>query len=253
MSRELLVEMRGITKRFGGVHALEGADLELSAGEVVGVLGHNGAGKSTLMRALSGADPCDAGQIRIAGEVVELDSPLRAREHRIETLYQGLALVDDLDAVGNLFLGRELRTRFGLLDEEAMEAAARAVLGRLNPHFTQLRTPVRRLSGGQRAAIAIARAVHFDARVLILDEPTAALGPAERRVVAEVIEALRCEGLGILLVSHDVHDVMNLATRVVIMRGGRTVGGGPTSQLSRDEVVSMIIGGGSNDAEEDAK
>jgi len=243
MSSERLVEMCGIQKRFGGVLAVAGADLELDSGEVVGVLGHNGAGKSTLMRALSGAEPCDAGEIRIAGRAVRIDSPLRARDLGIETLYQQLALVDDLDAVANLFLGRELRARSGLLDEDGMEAAARDVLARLNPRFTQLREPVRQLSGGQRAAIAIARAVHFEARVLILDEPTAALGPDEKRVVAEVIEALRHEGMGILLVSHDLHDVMEVATRVVIMRGGRTIGGGATAELTYDDVVALIVGG----------
>jgi len=243
MSNEPLVEMRGIDKRFGGVHAVEGADLDLAAGEVVGVLGHNGAGKSTLMRALSGAEPCDGGTIRIAGERVRIDSPLRARELGVETLYQQLALVDELDAVGNLFLGRELRSRFGWLDEDAMEAAARDVLTRLNPRFHQLREPVRRLSGGQRSAIAIARAVAFEARVLILDEPTAALGPGEKQLVAEVIEALRCEGMGILLVSHDLHDVMDVATRVVVMRGGHIVGGGPTAEWTHDQIVRLIVGG----------
>jgi D-xylose transport system ATP-binding protein len=243
MSGEPLVEMRGIDKRFGGVHAVEGADLDVAAGEIVGVLGHNGAGKSTLMRVLSGAEPCDAGTIRIAGERVQIGSPLRARELGIETLYQQLGLVDELDAVGNLFLGRELRSRFGLLDEDAMEAAARDVLARLNPRFSQLREPVRQLSGGQRSAIAIARAVHFEARVLILDEPTAALGPGEKELVTQVIEALRLEGLGILLVSHDLHDVMDVATRVVVMRGGRTIGGGPTAELTHDQVVALIVGG----------
>lgn len=237
------VEMREIEKHFGGVRAVAGVDLDLHAGEVVGVLGHNGAGKSTLMRVLSGAQPCDAGSIRIDGEDVRIDSPRRARELGIETLYQELALVDELDAVGNLFLGRELRSRFGLLDEDAMEASARDVLARLNPNFTQLREPVRRLSGGQRQAIAIARAVHFEARVLILDEPTAALGPAEKRVVTGVIEALRDEGMGILLVSHDLHDVMDVSTRIVVMRNGRIVGEGATADLEHDEVVTWIVGG----------
>lgn len=251
MSGRTLVALSDIHKRFGGVHAVAGASLEVAAGEIVGVLGHNGAGKSTLMRVLSGADPCDAGTIRVDGQPVRIDSPLRARQLGIETLYQQLALVDELDAVGNLFLGRELRTRFGLLDEEAMEAAARDVLARLNPRFTQLREPIRHLSGGQRSAIAIARAVHFDARVLILDEPTAALGPSEKRTVAATIEALRSEGLGILLVSHDLHEVMDVATRVVIMRAGRTIGGGATTDLSHDDVVSLIVGGSVPDTGED--
>ena len=250
MSSPPLVSLSDIQKRLGGVHAVVGANLEVAAGEVVGVLGHNGAGKSTLMRVLSGAGPCDAGTIRVDGEPVRIESPLRARQLGIETLYQQLALVDELDAVGNLFLGRELRTRFGLLDEEAMEAAARDVLARLNPHFTQLREPIGHLSGGQRSAIAIARAVHFDARVLILDEPTAALGPSEKRTVAAILEALRGEGLGILLVSHDLHEVMDVATRVVIMRGGRTIGGGATADLSHDDVVAMIVGGNAPDTGE---
>ncbi|MEE3329673.1 MAG: ATP-binding cassette domain-containing protein [Myxococcota bacterium] len=237
------VEMREIEKHFGGVRAVAGVDLDLHPGEVVGVLGHNGAGKSTLMRVLSGAQPCDTGSIRIDGKHVNIDSPRRARELGIETLYQELALVDELDAVGNLFLGRELRSRFGLLDEDAMEASARDVLARLNPNFTQLREPVRRLSGGQRQAIAIARAVHFEARVLILDEPTAALGPAEKQVVTGVIEALRDEGMGILLVSHDLHDVMDVSTRIVVMRNGHIVGEGATRDLEHDEVVAWIVGG----------
>jgi D-xylose transport system ATP-binding protein len=244
MTATPLVELSAICKRFGGLEAVSGANLTLYPGEVVAVLGHNGAGKSTLMGVLSGANPCDSGTIQIHGETVEVGSPARARALGVETVYQQLALIEELDAVANLFLGRELRTRFGLLDEEAMEAAAREVLGRLNPRFTQLREPVRNLSGGQRSTIAIARAVHFEARVLILDEPTAALGPAEKRTVAETIEALRAEGIGILLVSHDLHDVMDVATRVVIMRAGRTIGGGNTADLSHDEIVTMIVGGG---------
>lgn len=242
MTAPPLVALRGIVKHFGGVHAVDGADLALHAGEVVGVLGHNGAGKSTLMRVLAGAAPADAGTIEVSGERVTIDSPRRARELGIETLHQQLALVDELDAVANLFLGRELRTRFGLLDEDRMEAAARAVLERIHPGLLRLREPVRRLSGGQRSAIAIARAVHFDARVLILDEPTAALGPGEKRMVAQVIRALREQGLGILLVSHDLHDVMDVATRVVIMRGGRTVAEGATRDVSHDQVVRWIVG-----------
>jgi D-xylose transport system ATP-binding protein len=242
------VSMRGIEKHFGGVRAVAGVDLDLHSGEVVGVLGHNGAGKSTLMRVLSGAQPCDGGSIEVDGKPVRIHSPRRARELGIETLYQELALVDELDAVGNLFLGREIRTRLGFLDEDAMEASARDVLARLNPNFTQLREPVRRLSGGQRQAIAIARAVHFDARVLILDEPTAALGPGEKRVVAGVIEALREEGMGILLVSHDLHDVMDVSTRIVVMRNGRVVGEGATADLEHDEVVAWIVGGNTRTA-----
>jgi D-xylose transport system ATP-binding protein len=237
------VEMRGVHKRFGGVHAVAGIDLRLDPGEIVGLLGHNGAGKSTLLRALSGADPLDEGEIRVDGVPVAIRTPRDAQRLGIETLHQHLALVDELDAVANVFLGRELRNRFGLLDEEAMEAATRAVLVRLSPAFAALRTPVRRLSGGQRAAVAIARAIHFQARVLILDEPTAALGPQEKRLVADVVRQLRREGLAILVISHDLYDVLDVADRVVVMRAGRIAGGGPAGSLTHDELVGLIVGG----------
>ena len=236
------VEMRDVHKRFGGVHAVAGVDLDLVAGEIVGLLGHNGAGKSTLMRVLAGADPLDEGEIRIDGVRVQLRSPRDARRLGIETLHQNLALVDELDAVANLFLGRELTSRLGLLDEEAMEAAARDVLARLNPELRTLRAPVRRLSGGQRAAVAIARAIHFRPSVLILDEPTAALGPGEKPLVGAAVRQLREEGLAIVVISHDLHDVLDLADRVVILRAGRVVGGGPVASLTHEEVVRLIVG-----------
>jgi len=236
-----LVEMRGVSKRFGGVHAVERVDLELRAGEVVGVLGHNGAGKSTLMKALSGALPADAGEIRIAGQPVSIRSPRDARRHGIETLYQTLALADNLGAAANLFLGRELLTRWGTLDDHAMERAAREVLQRVNPSLRDLRRPVRQLSGGERQSVAIARAIHFEARVLVMDEPTAALGPEETRLVAELIRRLKAEGLGIFLVSHDLHDVFELSDRIAVMKNGRLVGVCSTRDVSKEEVLAMII------------
>jgi D-xylose transport system ATP-binding protein len=238
-----LVELRGIEKRFGGVLAVDGVSLDLHAGEVLGVLGHNGAGKSTLMKGLSGAVPVDAGEIRIAGQPVAIRSPRDARRLGIETLYQTLALAENLDAVANLFLGREILTRFRTLDERAMERAARDVIARLCPHFPGVREPVRHLSGGERQVVAIARAVHFEARVLVLDEPTAALGPEESAQVGELIRRLRREGLGIFLVSHDLHDVFDLSDRVAVLRYGRLVGVRRTADTSRDEVLAMVVGG----------
>jgi D-xylose transport system ATP-binding protein len=232
--------MRGVVRHFGGDCAVDGVDLALDAGEIVAVLGHNGAGKSTLMRILAGAERVNRGEILVAGEPVSPRSPRDAQRLGIATLHQQLALVDELDTVANVFLGREICDRFGLLDEEAMEATTREALARLSPDFGAVRVPVRRLSGGQRAAVAIARAIHFRPRVLVLDEPTAALGPGEKRRVVEIVRRLREDGLAIVMISHDVLDV---ADRIVVMRAGRVVGGGPTASLSHDEVVRMIVGG----------
>ena len=241
---DLHVEVRGASKAFGGVHALEDVDLELRGGEVVGLLGHNGAGKSTLVRALSGADPLDSGEIQVDGRRVEIAHPRDARAVGIETLYQDLALADPLDAVANLFLGREIVSRFGVLDEDAMERDARAVIARVNPEMVELRNPVRGLSGGQRQAVALARALLFDARVLVLDEPTAALGPGETAAVADAIARLRDQGLAILVVSHDLHGVFELADRIVVMRRGRVVADLATAETTRDAVLRAMIAGG---------
>lgn len=238
-----LVEMRGVCKHFGGVHAVDDVSLELHAGEVLGLLGHNGAGKSTLIRLLSGALLLDAGEIRIGGERVRISSPRSARALGIETLYQDLALADNLNAPANLFLGRELVRRFGTLDEVAMERTAREVIQGVNPRFEDFESPVKHLSGGERQSVAIARAVHFRARVLIMDEPTAALGPAETQAVAAQIQALRDAGLAIVLVSHDLRDVFDLADRVVVMRAGRVQATHRTSELTPDSLLSMIVGG----------
>jgi len=238
-----LIEMRGVSKRFGGVHAVERVDLALRAGEVVGVLGHNGAGKSTLMKTLSGALPADEGEILVAGRSVAIRSPRDARRLGIEALYQGLALADNLGAAANLFLGRELLTRWRTLDDHAMERAAGGVLARVNPALRDLRRPVRQLSGGERQSIAIARAIYFQARVLIMDEPTAALGPAETRRVAGQIRRLAEEGIGIFLVSHDLHGAFELSDRIAVMKNGSLVACCSTTEVGRDEVLAMMITG----------
>jgi D-xylose transport system ATP-binding protein len=239
--RPPLVEMKAMSISFGGVRAVDDVSLDLSGGEVVGLLGHNGAGKSTLIKMLSGAYRSDAGEIRIDGRPVVIGSPRDARRYGIETIYQTLALADNLDAAANLFLGRELRSAWGTLDDVAMEAETRKVMARLNPHFAKFKVPVRALSGGQRQAVAIARAIHFNARVLIMDEPTAALGPQETQQVADLILQLKKEGIGIFLISHDIHDVFDLADRVAVMKNGRLVGTAPTRAVTKDEVLGMII------------
>lgn len=246
-----LVEMRNIHKRFGGVHAVQGVSIDLMPGEVVGVLGHNGAGKTVLMKSLSGAIPCDEGDILINGQKVEIRRPRDARRYGIETIYQTLALSDNLDAPANLFLGREIMTPYGTLDDGAMENEARKVIQRLNPNFTNIKDPVRNMSGGQRQSVAIARAIYFNAKILIMDEPTAALGPHETAMVAELIKQLKSEGIGIFLISHDLHDVFDLADRVSVIKNGTLVGTQLTSQVTKDEVLGMIILG-KNPGQEEA-
>ncbi len=236
-----LVEMRDIGVSFGGVHAVDGVSVDLYAGEVVALVGGNGAGKSTLMRVLSGAHPADSGQILINGEVVSISNPRVAQTLGIETIYQTLALADNVDATANVFLGREMLTRTGALDDSAMASATRDVMRRLNPRFTNLKTPVKSLSGGQRQAVAIARAIHFDARILIMDEPTAALGPAETGQVHELVAQLKSEGIGIFLISHDIHDVFDLADRISVMLQGELVGTVNKQDVTKDEVLAMII------------
>ena len=238
-----LVEMRDIRVSFGGLHAVDGVSLSLRAGEVVALVGGNGAGKSTLMHTLAGAHPADSGQILVNGEPVQILTPRDARTHGIEVIYQKLALAENIDAAGNLFLGRELRTKSGALDDSAMASATRDVMKRLNPRFRNLNTPVQSLSGGQRQSVAIARAVHFNARILIMDEPTAALGPAETAQVRELIEQLKSEGIGIFLISHDIHDVFDLADRISVMMQGRLVGTVDKNKVTKDEVLAMIIMG----------
>ena len=236
-----LVELRDISISFGGIKAVDGVSLDLMPGEVVGLLGHNGAGKSTLIKILSGAYAADSGEIFVNGERAEIASPRDAKRYGIETIYQTLALADNVDAAANIFLGRELVTRWGTLDDVAMEAAARGVMKRLNPHFVRFKEPVRALSGGQRQSVAIARAIHFDARVLIMDEPTAALGPAETKQVGDLILQLKAQGIGIFLISHDIHDVFDLADRISVMKNGRLVGTARVSDVTKDEALGMII------------
>src|SRR5688572_27964064 len=236
-----LCEMRNIRVAYGGVHAVQDVSIDVHAGEVMGLVGGNGAGKSTLMRALSGAHRADSGQILMEGKPVTIANPRDAKNLGIETIYQTLTLADNINAPGNLFLGRELLTKLQTLDDSAMEDATRKVMGRLNPNFKRFTIPVKYLSGGQRQSVAIARAVYFNAKVLIMDEPTAALGPAETAQVRDLIRQLKGEGLGIFLVSHDIHDVFDLADRISVMYHGRLVGTVNKSDVTTDEVLGMII------------
>lgn len=236
-----LIDLRNISIAFGGIKAVDDASLDLFAGEVVAVLGHNGAGKSTLIKILSGAYKRDSGEIYVRGDKADIQNPRDAKAYGIETIYQTLALADNVDAAANLFLGREILTRWGTLDDIAMEAEARRVMGRLNPNFQRFNDPVKQLSGGQRQSVAIARAILFNARILIMDEPTAALGPQETAQVGALIKQLKKDGIGIFLISHDIEDVFDLADRVAVMKNGQMVGTAKTDSVTKDEVLGMII------------
>ena len=243
MSEAPLIELRNVSKSFGGVRAVDGVSLNLKRGEVLGLLGHNGAGKTTLIKMLSGVFPADQGEFFVRGERVEIRSTKDAKDLGIETIYQTLALSENLDSVANLFLGREKKLFLGFMDEVAIERAARDVLDRMNLRLPGLNKLVSNLSGGQRQAIAIARAIYFDAEVLIMDEPTAALGPEETLRVGDIIRELAGQGIGIVLISHDIHDVFQLADRLLVMRNGRMVGTVPTLDVTEDEALAMIIAG----------
>ena len=236
-----LVELKDISIAFGGIKAVDGVSVDLHPGEVVGLLGHNGAGKSTLIKCLSGAYKADAGDVYINGKKVVINNPRDARGHNIETIYQTLALADNLDEASNLFLGREIVGPGGFLDDSKMEAETRKIMGRLNPNFTKFSEPVSALSGGQRQSVAIARAVYFDAKILIMDEPTAALGPQESEMVAELIQELKKQGLGIFLIEHDIHNVMKLCDRASVMKNGQLVGTERVADVTEDDILSMII------------
>ena len=236
-----LVELKDISIAFGGIKAVDRVSVDLYPGEVVALLGHNGAGKSTLIKCLSGAYKADAGDVYINGKKVVINNPRDARGHNIETIYQTLALADNLDAASNLFLGREIIGPGGFLDDSKMEAETRKIMGRLNPNFTKFAEPVSALSGGQRQSVAIARAVYFDAKILIMDEPTAALGPQESEMVAELIQELKKQGLGIFLIEHDIHNVMKLCDRASVMKNGQLVGTERVADVTEDDILSMII------------
>lgn len=237
-----LVEMRNISKHFGGLQALTDANLDLYPGEVVGVLGHNGAGKSTLIKILAGAHVADSGEIFINGEKAHITDPNDARSYGIGTIYQELALCPNLNAPANLYLGRELH-KWGFLRKKEMKEQSAKALSRLNIRIKSLDADVETMSGGQRQSISISRAVHFNAKIMIMDEPTAALGMEESKKVMDVIEDLRNHGIGIFWIGHDIHEIYNFTDRIAILNGGKNVITAKTKDFTQDEIVSMIISG----------
>jgi D-xylose transport system ATP-binding protein len=238
-----LLELRGVSKRFGAVQALAAVDFEASPGEVVALVGDNGAGKSTLIKIISGILPVDEGQVLFDGRPVELRGPQSAAALGIATVYQDLALCDNLDVVGNLFLGRErARGPAGALDEIAMEREAAALLQRLSVSIPSVRTPVASLSGGQRQSIAVARSMMGSPRMVLLDEPTAALGVAQTRQVLDLIRRLRDQGLGVVVISHNLRDVFSVADRIAVLRLGRRVATFQAGSVREVDVVAAITG-----------
>jgi len=242
-----LLEVKGISKLFGGVHAVEDVSLSLARGEVLALAGDNGAGKSTLIKVISGVHRPDGGEIRYRGEPVDFPNPQAARDRGIETIYQDLALADNLDVGANVFLGREpMCRRFGFLpviDRRRMREEAGRSLAELDITLHRLDLPVRQLSGGQRQAIAIGRAIHWQARVLIMDEPTAALGVPEQRKVMALIRNLRGSGAGVIFISHNLGDIFEISDRIVVLRRGLKAGERRTAETTPDEVVRLMVGG----------
>jgi ABC-type sugar transport system ATPase subunit len=243
--------VRSGTKRFGGVLALDNVDVDVYAGEVLAILGDNGAGKSTLIKCMSGVYQLDSGVIEVDGDPVHLHSPSDARAMGIETVYQDLALFDNLSPSANFYAGREmagprwLPLGMRLLQQKNMSKATRDVLDRLQVTLPDMDAPVGLMSGGQRQAVAVARATAFESHVVVLDEPTAALGVREARRVLDLIHRLRDDGKAVAVISHAMDHVMEIADRAVVMRRGRTVGELFPTDSSRDEIVSLIVGGDS--------
>jgi D-xylose transport system ATP-binding protein len=242
-----LLEVRGAVKRYGAVRALDGAELTVSAGEIVALLGDNGAGKSTLVKAIGGVHGLDAGELRLDGRPVAFASPRAARAAGIEILHQDLGLFDNLSAVANFRIGRELRRPralgpLGLLRERAMEGDWRAQLAGLKVDRVDPRQEVGLLSGGQRQAVAVLRAVAFAQRLVILDEPTAALGLRETAQVLELVGRLPARGVGVIFISHNLEHVERVADRAVVLRQGRTVGAAAPTSANHEALVSMIVG-----------
>ncbi|MQY16830.1 Fructose import ATP-binding protein FrcA [Streptomyces sp. RB5] len=240
-----VLALRGASKRFGAVQALTDVDLEVHAGEVVALVGDNGAGKSTLVKAIAGVHPIDEGALEWEGRPVSVSKPHDSQELGIATVYQDLALCDNLDVVGNLYLGRELRRR-GVLDEVTMEQKSRQLLDTLSIRIPSVRIPIAGLSGGQRQVVAIARALIGEPKVVILDEPTAALGVEQTAQVLDLVERLRERGLGVILISHNMADVKAVADTVAVLRLGRNNGTFPVKDTSHEEIIAAITGATDN-------
>ncbi|KPC82802.1 MULTISPECIES: ATP-binding cassette domain-containing protein [Streptomyces] len=240
-----VLALRGVSKRFGAVQALTDVELEVHAGEVVALVGDNGAGKSTLVKTIAGVHPIDDGVIEWDGRTVQINKPHDAQNLGIATVYQDLALCDNIDVVGNLYLGRELR-KFGILDEVEMERRSRELLSTLSIRIPSVRIPIASLSGGQRQTVAIARSMLGEPKLVILDEPTAALGVEQTAQVLDLVERLRERGHAVILISHNMADVKAVADKVAVLRLGRNNGIFDVKTTSQEEIISAITGATEN-------
>ncbi|MFJ8077335.1 ATP-binding cassette domain-containing protein [Streptomyces sp. NPDC096176] len=240
-----VLALRGVSKRFGAVQALTDVELEVHAGEVVALVGDNGAGKSTLVKTIAGVHPIDEGAIEWEGKKVSINRPHDAQNLGIATVYQDLALCDNIDVVGNLYLGRELRKR-GVLDEVEMERRALELLKTLSIRIPSVRIPIASLSGGQRQTVAIARSMLGEPKLVILDEPTAALGVEQTAQVLDLVERLRERGHAVILISHNMADVKAVADKVAVLRLGRNNGVFEVKSTSQEEIISAITGATDN-------
>jgi ABC-type sugar transport system ATPase subunit len=248
MLNQPMLQVRQVSKFFGGLTALNKVDFEVYPGEVVALLGDNGAGKSTLIKCISGVYHPDEGEITFLGKQIRNASPAAVRDLGIETIYQDLALAENLDVGANVFLGKEKKRRFlGVIpvtDDEYMRNEAAKVLQRLDIHIPSLKQKLVSLSGGQRQAVAIARALYWDAKLVIMDEPTAALGVPEQRKVMSLIRSLREQNIPVILISHTMQDVMEVADRIVVMRRGRVSTNMPRVDATEELIVRHIVGVG---------
>jgi ABC-type sugar transport system ATPase subunit len=244
---EAVLRISHLTKRFGGLTAVNDVSCSFHAGEVVALLGDNGAGKSTLIKCVSGVHLAEAGEMWLNGRAIRLATPIDAQRQGIETIYQDLALAQNLDVPANIFLGRELRKSYlaGLLkplDDQTMLADAKRSLAALAIHFPSLRQPIESLSGGQRQAVAIARAIHWNARLMIMDEPTNNLGVPEQQKVLELIGTLKRQNVPVILITHTLPDVFAVADRVIVMHRGSKVADKPVAQTNAAELVQYMVG-----------
>jgi simple sugar transport system ATP-binding protein len=244
---DVILEARNLVKRYGSVEALRGASFVVRKGEVVALIGDNGAGKSTLVKCLSGAEIPTSGEIKIDGEPVTLDSPTAARSHGIETVFQDLAVAPDLDPAANLYLGRELRRpgilgALGMLDKKKMRTEAVGAFKRLGVELQRLDVPIGSLSGGQRQSVAVARSVAWASKVVFMDEPTAALGVVQRERVLDVIRRVRDTGISVVLISHNMPEVLSVADRIEVLRLGRRVARFTSADATLEDLVGAMTG-----------
>ncbi len=254
---EALLEVRDITKRFGGLVAVNRVNMKVFPGEVVGILGDNGAGKSTLIKVISGVYHADTGEIYFSSQRVKINNPMEALRIGIETIYQDLALAENLNVYSNIFLGREkLKKYLGLidvLDHDYMLHEAKKVLNRLDIEIPSLKNKIINLSGGQRQAVAISRSIYWDAKLLIMDEPTAALGVVEQEKVLNLVRTLSSQGVSVIVISHQMRDVFSVASRLIVMRRGKKIAERITSKTTHEEIVGLIVGSVEADAEQKAE